>query len=172
MLSRKAATLGGLLLFSTLLLGVQIGSAVSGDTTYDVLRKLEDAFLIVTRYYVDDIDNEEVAEEAIRGMLSELDPHSVYISRDQMQRVNESFNASFEGIGISYEFVEGPEGRDTLAVLNPLPGGPSDEAGLMSGDRIVAVDGQSAVGWNTEEVQANLKGPRGTQVDVSVLRPG
>lgn len=172
MQSRKAVTIVGFLVCCSLLLGVQIGTAVSGDSTYDVLRKLEEAFMIVTRHYVDDIDNAEVAEEAIRGMLGELDPHSVYISKDQMQRVNESFNASFEGIGISYEFVEGPEGRDTVAVLNPLPGGPSDEAGLMSGDRIVKVDGASAVGWSTEEVQSNLKGPRGTQVEVGVLRPG
>lgn len=154
------------------LLGVQIGSALSDEDTFASLRKLENAFTVIDRHYVEEIDSSDLAEHAIRGMLDDLDPHSVYIDAEKMEDVNEDFNAAFEGIGIQYEFIEGPEGMDTLTVLNPLPGGPSDEAGLLSGDRIVAVDDTSAIGWDQSDVEEHLKGPRGTQVTVTVLRPG
>ncbi|MEM0964015.1 MAG: S41 family peptidase, partial [Bacteroidota bacterium] len=87
-------------------------------------------------------------------------------------RVRESFNASFDGIGIYYEFVEAPEDADTLVVLMPIAGGPSDEAGLAAGDRIVEIDGESAIGIDTDGVQSRLKGRRGTRVDIVVERPG
>lgn len=154
------------------MLGVTVGLHISDDNTYESLKKLEDAFLVVTQKYVDDVNSGELAESAIRGMLDQLDPHSVYIDAERMRQVNEDFNASFEGIGIAFELIPGPEGRDTLAVLNPLPGGPSEEVGLLSGDRIVEVDGRSAIGFTTEDVQRNLKGPGGTTVDVTVKRPG
>lgn len=165
-------TASTVIVFVGVLLGMQVGAAVSGDDTYTSLQKLEEAFLVVSEQYVDEVDTGRIAEEAIRGMLADLDPHSVYIDAERMRRVNEDFNASFEGVGISYEFVDGPEGQDTLAVLNPLPGGPSEAAGLRSGDRIIAVDGSTAVGFEHEDVHRTLKGPRGTQVNVTVKRPG
>ena len=172
MRSKKIITWGGVLLAVGLLLGMQIGTAISGDDNYESLRKLEKAFTVITDRYVEDVDSSELTESAIQGMLRDLDPHSVYIDAEQMRKVNEDFNASFDGIGIQYEFIEGPEGLDTVTVLNPLPGGPSDEAGLLSGDRIVAVDDSSAVGFSQQDVARTLKGPRGTKVDVTVKRPG
>ncbi len=154
------------------LLGVTVGLQISDDKTYESLKKLEDAFLVVTQKYVENVSSVQLAESAIKGMLEELDPHSVYIDAEQMRRVNEDFNASFEGIGISFELIPGPEGQDTVAVLNPLPGGPSEEVGLLSGDRIVEVDGESAIGFTSEDVQRTLKGPGGTTVDVTIKRPG
>src|SRR5690606_34634459 len=71
-----------------------------------------------------------------------------------------------------YEFLEGPDGRDTLAVLMPIAGGPSEEAGLLPGDRIVRVSDTTAIGWNTAAVEKYLKGPKGTKVDVTVRRHG
>lgn len=169
---RKLITVGSVLLLAGVLLGMEIGSVVSNDNTLQALKKLENAFLVINERYVEEVDSAELSESAIRGMLSDLDPHSVYISADRMKEVDESFGGSFEGIGISYEFIKGINDRDTLVVLSVIPGGPSEEAGLMSGDRIIKVDDSTAVGYETADVQRNLKGPRGTKVDVKVKRPG
>ena len=171
MRQKMLMTGGALLLIAGVLLGLKIGSITSSDDTYDALKKLENAFLVINERYVEEVDSAELAESALRGMLTELDPHSVYIDAERMRNVEEDFSGSFEGIGISYEFVTGTEDRDTLTVLSVVPGGPSEEAGLMSGDRIIAVDGQDAVGFETEDVQRTLKGRRGTKVDVTIVRP-
>ncbi|HMB91181.1 MAG TPA: S41 family peptidase [Rhodothermales bacterium] len=171
MRQKMLMTGGALLLIAGVLLGLKIGSISSSDDTYDALKKLENAFLVINERYVEEVDSAELAESALRGMLTELDPHSVYIDAERMRSVEEDFSGSFEGIGISYEFVTGTEDRDTLTVLSVVPGGPSEDAGLMSGDRIIAVDGQDAIGFETEDVQRTLKGKRGTKVDVTIVRP-
>lgn len=172
MRSKKILSLATVLLVVGVILGMQLESAMSTDDPYESMRKLEEAFKIINRRYVDEVDSASLAEEAIAGMLKDLDPHSIYIDAERMRDVNEDFNASFDGIGISYEFIPGEEGQDTLAVLNPLPGGPSEKAGLWSGDRIIEVDDSSAVGFTTRDVQRSLKGPRGTKVTVKIKRPG
>ncbi|RMF56614.1 MAG: S41 family peptidase [Bacteroidetes bacterium] len=164
--------LGAMMLLVGVLLGVQLGTVIFRDDTARALKKLEDAFILIHQQYVEEVDSAELAERGIEGMLEVLDPHSVYIDAERMKRVAEEFDASFEGIGIGYELLPGPEGQDTLAVLNVIPGGPSEEAGLHTGDRIIEVDGQRAIGYTNEDVQRNLKGPRGTKVTVTVLRPG
>ena len=171
MRNRKLITGGALMLFAGVVLGVSLGS-VFGDDTREALKKLENAFLLINERYVEDVDAAELAESALRGMLEELDPHSVYIDAERMRRVEEDFKGSFEGIGISYEFVEGVDGQDSLTVLSVIPGGPSEEVGLMSGDRIVEVDGESVIGFESADVQRTLKGPRGTKVDLVIVRPG
>jgi carboxyl-terminal processing protease len=172
MRNKTIAGLGVVLLSLGVLLGLGLGAALSGDETYESMKKLEQAFNVIHQHYVDDVDSAKLSETAIEGMLERLDPHSVYIDAEQMEDVNEDFNASFDGIGISYEFIPGVDGKDTLAVLNALPGGPSEEVGLHSGDRIVAVDDSSAVGFTRRDVEQHLKGPRGTRVKVTVQRPG
>jgi len=152
-------------------LGMKIQSVVSGDNTFEQLKKLEEAFSVITKNYVDDVDSSELVEDAIGGMLKGLDPHSVYIDADRMKAVRENFNGEFEGIGISYEWTEGKGGKDTVTVIVPLSGGPSEEAGLLPGDRIVRVDGKDAIGFSRADVDANLKGPKGTQVLVTISRP-
>ncbi|PAP76602.1 S41 family peptidase [Rubrivirga marina] len=170
--SRFTPILGAGLLAVALLVGVQVQDAESASEDMEQVRKIEEAYEYITRSYVEQVDSSELAEAAIEGMLASLDPHSIYISSEEMRRVRESFDASFEGVGIYYEFIEGPEEADTLVVLMPIAGGPSDEAGLQPGDRIVEIDGQSAVGIDTDGVQSRLKGPRGTSVDIVVERPG
>ncbi len=172
MQTKKIVLSGVILVTVGVLLGVQIGSVVFDDDASKAFKKIEDAFFLINQRYVEQVDSNEMAEDAIAGMLEHLDPHSVYIDAERMKRVTEDFDASFEGIGISYELIPGAEGQDTLTVLSVIPGGPSDDAGLMSGDRIVAVDGRTAIGYTNEDVQNNLKGPRGTRVRVTVLRPG
>ena len=167
-----SAGLGAGLLAVGLALGVQVRDVVSASDDAESLRKIEEAYEYITRSYVERVDSAQLAEDAIDGMLAGLDPHSVYITAAEMNDVRESFNGSFQGIGIYYEFVPGAEDRDTLVVLMPIAGGPSDEAGLMAGDRIVQIGDTTAVGLDTEKVQHYLKGPRGTQVRLVVERPG
>ena len=155
-----------------LLLGVQVRDVFSSSDDTQQFRKIEEAYTYITRSYAERVDSAQLAEDAIEGMLAGLDPHSIYISTDDMRRVRESFDASFDGIGIYYEFVEGAAGRDTLVVLMPITGGPSDEAGLQAGDRIIQIGDTTAVGFDTDLVQRHLKGPKGTSVDITVKRPG
>ena len=155
-----------------LALGVGVGDGVTASGATEDLRKIEEAYTTITRSYAEEVDSAKLAEDAIEGMLAGLDPHSIYISAEEMNSVRESFNASFEGIGIYYEFVEGVDDRDSLVVLMPIAGGPSEEAGLQAGDRILTIDDTTAVGFDTGLVQQYLKGPRGTTVDLTVKRPG
>ena len=155
-----------------LALGVGVGDGFTGSDDTENLRKIEEAYTYITRSYAERVDSAQLAEDAIEGMLAGLDPHSIYITADEMNSVRESFNASFEGIGIYYEFVEGVDDRDSLVVLMPIAGGPSEEAGLQAGDRILMIGDTTAVGLDTGLVQRYLKGPRGTSVDLTVHRPG
>ena len=170
--SRFAPLLGAGLLAAGLLVGVQVQDAVSGSEDVEQLRKIEEAYEYISRAYVEQVDSAQLAEDAIEGMLAGLDPHSIYISAEEMARVRESFDAGFDGVGIYYEFVEGRQDKDTLVVLMPIAGGPSDEAGLQPGDRILQIDGETAVGIDQDGVQSRLKGPRGTKVALKVKRPG
>ncbi|MFW5973440.1 MAG: S41 family peptidase, partial [Bacteroidota bacterium] len=169
---RTITSAGLVLLIAGVVLGMQINASITSGETFEALRKLEAAFLTISERYVENVDTANLSEQAIEAMLRDLDPHSVYIDAEQMRSVQEDFNASFDGIGISYEFIEGTDGRDTLTVLSPVSGGPSDSAGIMSGDRIIRVDGEDAVGFKTADVERTLKGRRGTTVIVTVLRPG
>lgn len=141
--------------------------ALGFDDPMVQMRKLQEAFLLVSREYVDPVDAQQLAEHAVEGMLEELDPHSSYIPARDLQEVQESFEGSFGGVGIRFEVD-----RDTARVINTIPNGPSDRAGLMAGDRIVAIEDSSAIGINDERVRARLKGPIGTPVRVTVRRPG
>ena len=171
MIMRTKVVLGVVVLAAGILLGMQLESVLPDDTRA-ALKKLEMAFLVINERYVEDVDSGSLAEDALEGMLEELDPHSVYIDSETMRRVEEDFSGGFEGIGISFEFIEGEDGKDTLTVLSVIPGGPSEKVGLHSGDRIVEVDQQSTIGFQTIDVQRSLKGPRGTTVEVVILRPG
>lgn len=133
---------------------------------------LDEALEAATREYADPVSRGQLTEYAIEGLLNPLDPHSVYIDADRMQAVQEQFNASFEGIGVTYELIPAPEGRDTILVLTVIPGGPSARAGVQAGDRIVAIDDTNAVGWSHEKIQRRLKGPEGSTVRVALQRPG
>lgn len=162
----------GLLTAAILLLGADITARILETDTRDALQKLEDTLFLVNQQYVEEVDNDALASSAIVAMLKELDPHSVYFDAEALKQETEQFNAGYEGIGISFELLPGEEGLDTLAVLNVLPGGPSEDIGLQSGDRILVVDGKSTLGFDNADVQQHLKGPGGTQVTIEVLRNG
>lgn len=162
----------GLLTAAIFLLGADLSVRIFSDDARDALQKLEDTLYLINQQYVDEVDNDALAEAAVVAILEDLDPHSVYFNEEALKQEDEQMNAGFDGIGISFELLPGPNDQDTLAVLNVLPGGPSEDIGLQSGDRIMFVDGTSTLGFNNSDVQKYLKGPRGSNVTIRVLRPG
>ena len=138
----------------------------------EALETLQSAFKTIRGHYVEPVRADSLARSSIAGMTGSLDPFSVYISADRMKRVEESFRGSFEGIGISYDLIDGPSDQDTIAVVSVVDDGPSAKAGLRSGDRIVEVNDTSAVGWPHQKIQRRLKGPQGSEVSVTLRRPG
>jgi len=122
---------------------------------------------LVDSYYVDTTNIDELTEKAIVHLLSELDPHSVYISKEEVQRMNEPLQGNFEGIGISFNIF-----KDTLLVTTTIPGGPSEKVGLRAGDRIVEVDGKNIAGTGIKnsDVFDLLRGEKGTSVEIKVVR--
>lgn len=147
--------------------GTQVNHLISGDNIYEQLSKFKDVLSYAEKYYVEDIDTQKLTEDAIVGMLADLDPHSVYIKAQQMKRVTEDFQGRFEGIGVEFSLV-----NDTITVVQPIGGGPSASLGIMSNDKIVRIDGKNSVGFNNEQVMKSLKGPKGTKVSVSIARSG
>ena len=124
---------------------------------------------IIDRFYVDTVDVEKLTEDAIIKVLADLDPHSVYISPEEVQKMNEPLEGSFEGIGISFNIF-----HDTLMVVNPIPGGPSEKVGIRAGDRILFIDGKlvAGIGLKNSDVFSLLRGDKGTKVTVKILRKG
>lgn len=150
-----------------IVIGANLNSLFSGDDVYVQIMKLNDVLNLARKNYVDKIDTQTLVEAAIEGMLGVLDPHSVYIPAKAMERVNEDIRGSFEGIGIEFTIV-----NDTINVVSPIAGGPSEQLGIMAGDKIIKIDDQSAIGLKNEDVIKKLRGPKGTKVKVTILRPG
>jgi len=132
-------------------------------------QKFASALQIINLAYVDTVWEPDLVEKAIIATLKELDPHSQYISKADLQRANEPLEGKFEGIGISFQIL-----RDTILVISPVPGGPSERLGIMAGDKIVAIDGESATGSliDNNYVFKKLRGDKGTKVNISVFRKG
>lgn len=131
--------------------------------------KLQRTLDIINLFYVDSVNNDKLVEAAIIEMLKTLDPHSTYISKDEVKEMNEPLEGNFEGIGIQFNIF-----NDTILVVNPIPGGPSEKLGIRAGDRIIKINGKNVagVGIKNNEVFKQLRGKKGTQVNVSILRRG
>ena len=153
-----------LLLVGTMV-GMRLESSLSGVDTFDQLRKLKDAFVVINQQYVDEVSASKLAEDGIRGMLDALDPHSTYISSDEIAEIQESYQGSFGGVGIWFEVL-----RDTARIISTISEGPSEAAGALAGDRIVAINDSSAIGLTADQVRERLKGPVGTSVEMTVQR--
>ena len=154
----------------TIWLLVAIILQVSAQQTIDSqLQKLLIAESAIENLYVDKIDNAELVESAIRGILKELDPHSTYLTPDEVEKSNESLQGNFDGIGIQFNMIE-----DTLFVVQPLPNGPSEKVGILAGDRIITVNDTTIAGvkMSQENIMKRLRGPKGTEVKIGVKRQG
>jgi carboxyl-terminal processing protease len=131
--------------------------------------KFERTLQLINSLYVDDADSKKLTEAAIRGMLKELDPHSTYLTEEEVRAMNEPLQGNFDGIGIQFNML-----TDTLYVLEVISGGPSQKVGLLAGDKIIKVNDSVIAGvkMNSQDVVKMLRGPKGTAVNVSVLRRG
>lgn len=155
------------LLISFLLLFVCSFAVQAGDTIS--LYKLLAAENEIVKHYVDEVDEQKLVENAVRGMLDKLDPHSTYLTPEEVKKTNESLQGNFDGVGIQFQMME-----DTLLVIQPVSNGPSEKVGILAGDRIVAVNDSVIAGVNmsTDEIMSRLRGAKGTKVSLSVVRRG
>jgi carboxyl-terminal processing protease len=144
-----------------------IGQVAAQKTVQEQGEKFNTLLYYMNRMYVDSVDLDGLVETAIREMLEELDPHSVYIPAEDLQQADEPLNGNFEGIGVRFNIM-----KDTIMVVSTIAGGPSERLGIISGDRIVEVDGEvvAGVGIRNKGVMERLKGPKGTHVDVGIKR--
>lgn len=119
--------------------------------------------------YVDSVNTEELIEESIENILDKLDPHTVYIPPRDTELAQSQLRATYDGIGVEFNLL-----RDTLYVVTPLAGGPSEKAGILAGDKIVSVDGENiaGIGISNREIFDMLRGPSGTEVNIGVVRKG
>jgi len=152
-----------ILLFVNILCNAQQQNKQVASTT----QKLATTMYLIENFYVDSTDMPKLTEEAIVAMLKELDPHSAYISAKDVQKTNEPLVGSFEGIGVTFQLL-----RDTILVVSPVSGGPSEKVGIMAGDKIIKIDGEDAFGKkvNNDYVTKHLRGKKGTKVMLSIKR--
>ncbi|MCC7503564.1 MAG: S41 family peptidase [Flavobacteriales bacterium] len=129
--------------------------------------KLDALLYHIDRMYVDSVNDKELVDKAIISILEELDPHSIYIPKEELDEVNEPLKGNFEGVGIQFNIV-----RDTIYVVDAIAGGPSERLGIRAGDRIIRIDGETVAGVNfkNSDVMKRLRGKKGTKVEVNVLR--
>ncbi len=149
-----------------IVLGTQIEKIFSNDNLRDSIIKFNDVLTYTEKYYVEQVDTPKLVEAAINGMLDKLDPHSVYIPADQVEGIEESFRGDFDGIGIEFQIV-----NDTITVVSPITGGPSEALGILPGDRIIEISGDDAIGLSNEQVMSKLRGDAGTTVGITIYRP-
>lgn len=154
-------------LFIIVLCTFLAGGSLQAQDVQSSMVKFGRMLRLIDSYYVDTTNVDRLTEEAIVSMLAKLDPHSVYISREEVERMNEPLVGSFEGIGITFNIL-----RDTLMVVTTVPGGPSEKVGLMAGDRILEIDGEvvAGTGLQNSDVIKRLRGDKGTKVDVQIQR--
>ena len=133
------------------------------------MRKIVLAEMAITNLYVDSVDEKKLAEDGIRGMIEQLDPHSSYSTAKETKEMNEPLQGSFEGIGVQFNMV-----KDTLLVIQPVVNGPSERVGILAGDRIVSVNDTAIAGvkMSKEEIMKRLRGAKGSKVRLGVVRRG
>ena len=133
------------------------------------LRKLTMAELALKTLYIDTLDESKLTDAAIKGMLSQLDPHTSYTNAEETKKFNEPLNSNFEGIGVQFNIL-----KDTLVIIQPVSKGPSEKVGILAGDRIVLVNDTVIAGvkMSRESIMKRLRGPKGTTVILGIVRKG
>ncbi|MYK98333.1 MAG: PDZ domain-containing protein, partial [Gemmatimonadetes bacterium] len=163
--------------YAILLVFVAVGSFLLGsaadrtihaaDNIFSSTRLFMGVLNLVNDNYVEEVETGELIYAAIDGMLEVLDPHSSFLSKESFAEMGERFSGKFYGIGIEFDVLDG-----FLYVISVIDESPSEAVGLQSGDRIVRIDGASAIGIKHDEVRQKLRGEKGTRVDVTIERPG
>ena len=149
----------GILIAAGILIGVWLKPSGNIRTIINGKNKISEIINIVNQAYVDTVNVEQLEERTINEMLSQLDPHSVYIPAKDLQQANEQLEGNFEGIGVEFNIL-----NDTIMVVTAINGGPSQELGIQAGDRIISVNGKSVTNTkiSNEKVFKLLRGPKGT----------
>lgn len=156
--------------FAALLLTITISAQFRINLGKDSpMGKLQYAEMAISNLYVDSVDENKLVEDAIRGMLEKLDPHSSYSTAEEVKKLNEPLQGNFDGIGVQFNIVD-----DTLLVIQPTTKGPSEKVGILAGDRIVTVNDSAIAGVKMprDVIMKRLRGPRGTKVKLGVVRRG
>ncbi|KAA6301362.1 MAG: Carboxy-terminal processing protease CtpB [Candidatus Ordinivivax streblomastigis] len=153
--------------FCFVLFLVSLCSCSYGQNFNESALKVSMAMNVIQNWYVDTVNTHKLAEDAIVAMLQKLDPHSAYMTPEEVKEMNEPLQGNFDGIGIQFNML-----TDTLYVIQVIPGGPSEKVGIMAGDRIIYVNDTliSGVKKLTSDIMSRLRGPKGTVVNVKVLR--
>ena len=156
-------------LFFIIFLPVIAVGAMWSQGQSEGMRKLSLADFAITNLYVDEVDENKLVEDAIRGMLDKLDPHSTYTTAEETREMNEPLQGNFSGVGIQFNM-----NKDTLYVIQTIVGGPSEKVGILAGDRIIAVNDTTIAGvkMKNTDIMKRLRGESGTVVRVTVLRKG
>ena len=143
-------------------------AAKSGTSNYfSSLNKLTYILNLVDEIYVEEPNIDDLIEGSIRGLLETLDPHSSYISSDEFDKIKETFDQEFEGIGIEFSILDG-----FITVISPIPETPSERAGLIAGDQFIKINGESAYKITQDQVIKKLRGPKGSSVVITISRSG
>ena len=161
-----------LYLLFALLLGTTSASqaqVMSDSYLSTAIQQVQQAVMVTSCYYVDSLSAKKLAEDAIRAMLKELDPHSAFLNEEETKALNEDLGGNFDGIGVQFQMV-----KDTLLVISTIVGGPSEKAGILANDQIVWVNDTTIAGvkMSNKDIQKRLRGPKGTKVKVTILREG
>ncbi len=154
---------------SGIIIGAQfVDKPIQTKNTGTAVEKLREVLLSIDNNYVDSVSMDFLVEEGIKGILKELDPHTRYIPNDEISRVHAQLNGSYDGIGIEFDVL-----NDTITVVKPIKGGPSDKEGLKIGDRIISVNGEAVVGINisSKGVTTRLLGDKGSEANLIIYRP-
>ena len=160
------------IIFALLLIGgILLGQLLSPSNNTNALENNKFNLILqqLDELYVDSLAKEELVEKAVENLLTELDPHSSYIPAKDLEAVNEPMEGSFDGIGVEFNLKD-----DTILVVAPISGGPSQKVGIQAGDKIISVDGEVIAGTNltNQKVFDLLRGERGTKVTLEILRIG
>ncbi|HUW92289.1 MAG TPA: S41 family peptidase [Bacteroidales bacterium] len=145
------------------------GSVIRAQGLTQETFKIGKTLALLDAVYIDSVNISELTEKMIISTLKDLDPHSVYIPAKDVQEENEPLLGNFEGIGVQFNIL-----NDTILIISPTSGGPSEKVGILSGDRIINIDGEkvTGIGLNTAGVRKRLMGPKGTIVVITVFRRG
>lgn len=155
-----------IVLISGIFIGLNLNKVFFSSQPDVDVKKFKEVLNYTDEYYFKDVNKEKLIEDAISGMLEKLDPHSVYIPASQQIGINEELKGKFEGIGIEFQII-----NDTITVVSAISGGPSESVGILPGDRIIEIEGESSIGYSNKEVVANLRGKKGSKVSLKIYRP-
>ncbi len=155
-----------LILIIGLFLGIKLQDFLNQKVTGGQEYKFNEVLNYTSKYYFEEIEPDKLVESAIKGMFDELDPHTTYINIEEERLSQESFRGEFDGIGVEFQII-----KDTITVVSPIVGGPSDKVGVLAGDKITRIEGESCIGFSNIDVINTLRGEKGSPVNLTIYRP-